>query len=255
MLDRVKTFYGVDLYIPTRSPLYSPLKEKGIYERREARYIQGLLKPGDVFLDLGANIGYYTILAALKVGTQGRVIAVEPDSKVATMLAINVFSVGLQNVVIVEEAVVPSTNGENVVGFFPDQQLGGVDGRCFPVPGRKEREVTCHSLLKYLAEPRFDFVKIDVQGLEPQLFDDLALLTKCKSNVNMMLEYEPRLFNGATHAMDFVESLVSMGFIVGALETPSPLQRFSTTKQLDSYLIGRKTHHINLMCLRDQNEH
>ena len=50
----------------------------GNYERAETRQVCSFLKPGMTVLDIGANIGYYTALAARMVGTEGRVFAVEP---------------------------------------------------------------------------------------------------------------------------------------------------------------------------------
>jgi FkbM family methyltransferase len=52
----------------------------GNYERAETRQVCSFLKPGMTVLDIGANVGYYTALAARMVGTDGRVFAVEPYS-------------------------------------------------------------------------------------------------------------------------------------------------------------------------------
>lgn len=68
----------------------------GRYEPDQTIKMQEMLRPGDVFFDIGAAVGYYTVLAAPLVGSQGRVVAFEPDSKNAAFLrrhvAINKFS-------------------------------------------------------------------------------------------------------------------------------------------------------------------
>ena len=51
----------------------------GQYEALETKIISGNLHPGGIFVDVGANIGYYTALAASLVGATGRVLAFEPD--------------------------------------------------------------------------------------------------------------------------------------------------------------------------------
>ncbi|MFN4133678.1 MAG: FkbM family methyltransferase, partial [Candidatus Hadarchaeales archaeon] len=61
------------------------------------------LREGDVFLDIGAYVGYYTLLASRKVGKSGVVIAVEPDKKNFKMLLFNTRK--LQNVIPVNAAV------------------------------------------------------------------------------------------------------------------------------------------------------
>jgi FkbM family methyltransferase len=66
--------------------------------------ILGLLRPGDSFVDVGANIGYYTVLGARAVGDEGTVIALEPVPETAAILRDNVEANGLMNVMVVEAA-------------------------------------------------------------------------------------------------------------------------------------------------------
>jgi hypothetical protein len=47
-------------------------------EPEQAEAIASVLRPGDVFIDIGANVGFYTILASKRVGEKGRVYAIEP---------------------------------------------------------------------------------------------------------------------------------------------------------------------------------
>lgn len=51
----------------------------GTYEREETRLVKSVLRPGHTFVDVGANIGYYTALAAAIVGQAGRIISIEPS--------------------------------------------------------------------------------------------------------------------------------------------------------------------------------
>ena len=53
----------------------------GTYEPLETRLVAAFLKPGMTVVDIGANIGYYTALAASKVGPEGRIYAIEPDAR------------------------------------------------------------------------------------------------------------------------------------------------------------------------------
>lgn len=49
------------------------------YEPEESKFLERVLKPGDTFIDIGAHIGYYSLIAAILVGETGRVISIEPD--------------------------------------------------------------------------------------------------------------------------------------------------------------------------------
>jgi FkbM family methyltransferase len=63
------------------------------------------LRPGDVFYDLGASVGFFTLLAAKLVGPDGAVVAFEPDPRNAAVLRANVERDGLGNVTVVEQGV------------------------------------------------------------------------------------------------------------------------------------------------------
>jgi len=67
-------------------------------------FIVDTLGPGDIFIDVGANIGYYSILASKLVGIDGRVFAVEPIPSTAGVLRFNLKINSLRNVVVVEKA-------------------------------------------------------------------------------------------------------------------------------------------------------
>ncbi|MFA5899899.1 MAG: FkbM family methyltransferase, partial [Hyphomicrobium sp.] len=67
--------------------------------------ITSYLKPGDVFVDIGANCGLYALFAARAVGRAGRVVAVEPLPEMLTRLRFNVVANGFSNVLIFETAV------------------------------------------------------------------------------------------------------------------------------------------------------
>ncbi len=60
------------------------------YEAGLTNFVISVLKPGDVFVDVGANVGYYTLMAAAKVGEKGRVIACEPEERNFQLLRTNV---------------------------------------------------------------------------------------------------------------------------------------------------------------------
>src|SRR5262245_23763695 len=62
----------------------------GAIERPEIRFVMHVLRPGQTFVDVGANVGYYALLAARRVGEDGRVYAFEPDRENFESLVDNV---------------------------------------------------------------------------------------------------------------------------------------------------------------------
>jgi FkbM family methyltransferase len=91
-------------------------------ERDVERTFLGLLSPGDVVYDIGANIGWYTLLAARRVGPAGRVLAFEPSLANARYVQRNAASNGLANVTVVPAAV---TDRDGWATFLDNGSLEG----------------------------------------------------------------------------------------------------------------------------------
>jgi len=70
-----------------------------LYDYKEIAFLRKHLKPGDVFIDVGANIGFYSLAASGCVGNSGKVIAIEADPATFKLLANNVKLNGMDNVV------------------------------------------------------------------------------------------------------------------------------------------------------------
>ncbi|WP_420125221.1 FkbM family methyltransferase [Longimicrobium sp.] len=77
----------------------------GTYEREQTRLFEQLLRPGGVVLDVGANVGYYTLLASVLVGDGGSVHAFEPEPRNAEFLRRHLRINGRRNVTVRQAAV------------------------------------------------------------------------------------------------------------------------------------------------------
>ncbi len=77
----------------------------GEWERAETATIRSLLRPGDTFIDVGANFGWYTVIASDVVGNDGRVIAFEPAPAALALLRHNIQANGCENVTLEPEAL------------------------------------------------------------------------------------------------------------------------------------------------------
>lgn len=134
------------------------------------RRMTSLLAEGDVFVDVGANCGLFTLFAAKKVGIRGRVLAVEPLPILLDRLAFNVSINELPQVTIIRCAA-GDENGEITIFANPDQY-----GKSSSTAGRgsvpiKVQVRPLHELLASENIVSVDALKIDVEG-----FEDRALL-------------------------------------------------------------------------------
>ena len=85
----------------------------------ETSLLLRFLPPGDVFVDVGANIGYFSVLAASVVGEQGAVFGFEPDPNNYRLLCANAELNGFAGNIVAVEAALPDTAGEG--RLFPSE--------------------------------------------------------------------------------------------------------------------------------------
>ena len=154
-----------DLYI------YPAIKHTGEYSGREIDIYQSLLKPGDVAVDVGANVGVFTMALGIAVGASGRILAFEPQPPLFEILKRNIARHGLTRVE-VHRAIVSDDDGNgefleieslpeaaklNFGALNVDSRILSGYGRMTPTPVRS---------IDSFGLDRCDFIKIDVEGGE-----------------------------------------------------------------------------------------
>jgi FkbM family methyltransferase len=132
-----------------------------LHEYRVSEYL--LKTKGKLFIDLGANLGRYSILLA---GNYEKVIAVEPDPNNMHFLKRNVEAAGVQNVEFMQVAV---GNREGEVKLYMAPHIGGHN--IYVDNGLGYTTVQMKMLASILAECRADLVKVDVEGAEWEVLE------------------------------------------------------------------------------------
>ncbi len=141
-----------------------------LYDWREIEFLKSAVEPGGVFLDVGANIGYYTLMMSRHVGETGRVVAIEADPDTFKRLKENIALNGRGNVTALQVGVADKAGG---FSFFRNT-VGNRGGHSF-VPQESEAQtataitIDCHPLLDLLIEAgvqRVDAAKFDIEGME-----------------------------------------------------------------------------------------
>jgi FkbM family methyltransferase len=133
-------------------------------EEKTAQFVRSFLKPGMTFVDVGANIGYFTLLAAQLVGSQGRIVAYEPTPVVAARLRENILLNGFDQVIAVEAAVCEEVGTAHLHQSADDPEANSL----FDETGHS-LEVSVTSLdtdLKCRGIKKIDLLKIDAEGAE-----------------------------------------------------------------------------------------
>jgi FkbM family methyltransferase len=146
----------------------------GTFEISETRLVQALLRPGMTVIDVGANVGYYTLIAARLVGPGGLVHSFEPNGVVREQLQANVHRNGFTNVRAHDSAVARHTG--HVKFYVSTNRENSGTSSIVPGAGLAEEgvDVPCISLDDFATElaPRsIDLLKIDIEGAELDVFE------------------------------------------------------------------------------------
>ncbi len=172
---------GFTLRLDLADPVQRRLFFFGDYdERREADLISRVLDPGEVFWDVGANLGYFTLLAAACLQNTGRVAAFEPGRRTYAVLEINVSLNPFANIRLVPLAA-SDREGEALLY----SASGSADGRANlfragadQTVRERVRTVTLDGWRREQGLPGPDFIKLDVEGAE------LAALTGARETLS-----------------------------------------------------------------------
>lgn len=173
--------FGLDFWYREDDKFIGQRIALGKYEEYETMLIQRMAQDYSVFVDVGANIGYYTLLMAQKCK---RVYAIEPDKECFEILKKNVEENKLENVVLLNVAAGAKKEMKNLVK--DSENLGNSH-----LGSEKGVSVNCERLDNILInEHKIDLIKIDTQGWEPEVIEGAKKIIE-RDKPTMFLEYSP----------------------------------------------------------------
>lgn len=166
------------------------LRRRGIWSEAETALCRLRVRPGMTVLDIGANLGYFTLLLSDLVGPRGQVFAIEPDPHNLRLLRGNVSRNRRRNVTVLptalsrQEGTMPLYRSRD---NFGDHRLGHGEA------GREMVQVpvtTLDALLAHIATP-IDFIKMDIQGAEAAVLAGGQSLFRSDGPLQMISELWP----------------------------------------------------------------
>lgn len=158
-----------------RDGVQSTLLERGEWEPTISRTISRILRPGDVFVDVGANIGYFSLLASRVVGGEGLVLAFEPLQENVARLIDTCSRNRSRNVICLGLAL--NDAGRLVkLHLSGDGQVGLTSMRPFGADSRTVLSCRLDDIIDASLFTRVRLVKIDVEGAEMNALKGMAAL-------------------------------------------------------------------------------
>lgn len=184
----------------------------GVYEPGTTWLLKRLIKPGMVVVDIGAHIGYFTLLAARLVGSGGRVFALEPDPRNYVLLTQNISRNGGINVTPVPKAV-SNRCGETSFFMADDSCLSSLWNR---PQSRRQVEVdttTLDGFIKDSGVAQIDLVRMDTEGAEMAILQGMTGIIASTPALRMITEFNPKmLIRAGVRPEDYLDRAKSHGF-------------------------------------------
>ena len=239
---------GITYLAWINEPLGWKLCHTRSYEAADLREAMNLVKPGDVCVDVGANIGVYALNLARAVGDRGRTIAFEPLRRNALALSLAAELNGFCNLS-VETTVVSNRTGNEVIAIGP---VGSSALTWFREPADAEPNekmyltVRLDDYCEANGITKVDFIKIDVEGAELEVLQGAEKLLQSPQGPRViLLEFHPEcLARFDCEALDVVQYLGGFGY------APSVADPKSGFRNWDESTLGNIS---NVFFVRDRS--
>lgn len=224
------------------------------YEEFAVKTLKNFLMKGDCFVDIGAHIGYFSLLAAKSVGPKGRVYAFEPAPDNFARFVENVKVNDCDNIICIQKGV------SDIAGSFDfklDKRAGFNSLHLAPnETGKIKVDVTTlDDFFDMIKWPPVSFIKIDAQGEEGRILKGAKKFLQRNPNVKMIIEWWPEgLQATGCSPQSFIKDLYSFGFKLSVID-----EEFKRLLPADSFdLLSVNSLNllasVNLFCRKDLSE-
>ena len=166
------------------------LSINGVYGELDTKIIREEIHEGDIVIDVGANIGYYTLIFAQLVGSSGKVFAFEPEPKNFEILKKNIKINNYQNLV-AEQKIVSDKSG--IVKLFIAEH--GIVGHRINQEKSSQKFIEVESIIldnyikKLNLDNKINFIKIDVEGSEPKVLEGTKEIIQKSNQLKIFTEF------------------------------------------------------------------
>lgn len=219
------------------------------YEPYTLQLFQEAVKPGATVLDIGANIGYFSLAAAERVGAEGRVYAFEPGRDNFKVLKRNIEINNFENITAVPKAVGSESKTVTLtLAEDPDQHSLFKP----PMVGAKGRiTVECVALDDFMVGETIDVVKMDVEGNELGALDGMRQIIAKSNALVMVVELNPVCLHEANvEPAMLVSRLRGLGFELRVIDEDAHARILLTNDYLSQILSAPPGSFVNLYCTK-----
>lgn len=207
---------------PADAGLSRTLAADGYWEMWLTEALEEVLRPGMTAIDIGANLGYFTLLMADRMGPSGRVHAFEPNPAMAALIGESAERAGVAGRISLHPDPLWDVDGEASLLKVPDGEPKNahlVTHVGDDVPGVR---LTTRRLDGFADLLDADVIKIDVEGAEERIWRGMTGLFARGRPLTVFLEFSPVRYEAP---MAFLEQILAQGFALGELSVSYGIRR------------------------------
>jgi FkbM family methyltransferase len=232
---------GVTVALNPKDPVISGALTLGVYELPETEFFLSVCRPGLTFLDIGANVGYYTALALSKMHNNGRIVALEPDPENFKYLRATVSANNGQIAVCLQKAASDHTG--RMILYTSSDNRG--DNRLYAnelSQGSCEVEVEpVDSILTALGITAVDLIKMDVQGYESYVLAGMKDIIRRSTDIVLLSEFWPDgLRRAGSDPATYLRDLQALGLDIHELTDKAEIVPVTNAGELIDRFRGRR---------------
>lgn len=250
----LRTLHGFYLYVDGRDVSLTPcLVDLRTWEPHIVHFLERLLREGDMFVDVGANIGFFSLLAARRVRASGKVIACEPQERLCRLMRRSLAANRLEEVVSVLRLGCGAAPGAARLGLF-EMHAGSASF----TPNHlivDHEEVEIAPLDAILADhagaiegPARTVIKIDVEGFEHEVWRGMRESVARARALTIVMEFSPLSYrNLGVDPLGFLAEMEAAGLTLcvlqargGAVPLDAPLRAEIAAASRYYDLVARK---------------
>lgn len=199
-------------------PIMAAWVSLGQYDPETVACFRSYLKEGMIVVDIGANLGYFTVIAARRVGPRGKVFSYEPDPRNFHLLEKNISVNGFRNVTAIPSAISDKIGSREL--FFGDNNTthSFSDKRA---TGRSESVATdtLDDSLSAQGSLKVDIIKMDIEGAEPLALEGMKKTIAYNSDLVVLFEFYPNAIQRLGHdPLGFLQRFRELGFSLSVLD-------------------------------------
>lgn len=248
-LNKVK-IDGIIYYLDPKDFISLNLLVNKVYEPTQTKLVKRIIKPGNVVVDIGANIGYYTLLFAKLVGPQGKVYAFEPDINNFKLLSKNIKANPYNNIILENKAVSDVTGK---IKLYLSKDGTGAHKIHNKKNDREFIYVDSIALDDYFRSKKIniDFIKMDIEGAEVKALKGMKKLISSNTNLKLISEFNPTdILDIGDSPETYLESLYHLfGEVYNIDENSEEIIKYDMKKFIRKIKDGSLTP-TNLLCIK-----